>query len=202
MTCELITVNNDTYDSLQQELAKLRQAVDSLSQAQLSTPVRYNYEQISSFLEYTLAALAIFDRHMHYSYEEFLTIKNEPNWWPTTLNSLTDSFFSNAIDALEDVSLVNQKREIHIFTEKSNNNLLAICIRDNGSGRYPEIMPKLFDPFFTTKDVGKGTDVALSISYQTIVEKHHGNLCCHSTLGEGTEFVIEIPINQLAAPNK
>jgi hypothetical protein len=79
MTCELITVNNDTYDSLQQELAKLRQAVDSLSQAQLSTPVRYNDEQISSFLEYTLAALAIFDRYMHYSYEEFLTIKNEPN---------------------------------------------------------------------------------------------------------------------------
>ncbi len=63
-------------------------------------------------------------------------------------------------------------------------------------------MPKLFDPFFTTKQVGKGTGVGLSISYQMIVEKHDGNLRCHSTLGEGTEFVVEIPINQLAAPNK
>jgi signal transduction histidine kinase len=63
-------------------------------------------------------------------------------------------------------------------------------------------MPKLFDPLFTTKDIGKGTGLGLSISYQLIVEKHHSNLCCHSTLGEGTEFVIEIPINQLAGPNK
>ncbi|WP_413175003.1 PAS domain S-box protein [Anabaena azotica] len=119
--------------------------------------------------------------------------------YPGQLNQVFMNILSNAIDALEDVSLVNRKREIHIITEKSNNDRLAIRIRDNGSGISPEIMPKLFEPFFTTKDVGKGTGLGLSISYQIIVEKHHGNLCCHSTLGEGTEFVMEIPMTQPAA---
>lgn len=119
--------------------------------------------------------------------------------YPGQLNQVFMNILSNAIDALEDVSLVNRKREIHIITEKSNNDRLVICIRDNGSGISPEIMPKLFEPFFTTKDVGKGTGLGLSISYQIIGEKHHGNLCCHSTLGEGTEFVMEIPITQPAA---
>ncbi|UBF29470.1 hypothetical protein K9N68_04985 [Kovacikia minuta CCNUW1] len=53
---------------------------------------------------------------------------------------------------------------------------------------------KLFDPFFTTKPIGKGTGLGLSISYQIVVEKHQGLLKCISTLDQGTEFRIEIPI--------
>jgi signal transduction histidine kinase len=49
---------------------------------------------------------------------------------------------------------------------------------------------------FTTKPVGKGTGLGLSISRQIVVEKHGGMLTCISLLGQGTEFVIEIPIQQ------
>jgi nitrogen-specific signal transduction histidine kinase len=52
----------------------------------------------------------------------------------------------------------------------------------------------LFDPFFTTKPVGQGTGLGLSISYQIIVAKHGGQLRCVSAPGEGTEFIIEIPV--------
>jgi signal transduction histidine kinase len=52
----------------------------------------------------------------------------------------------------------------------------------------------LFDPFFTTKAVGKGTGLGLSISYQIVVEKHGGELYCISTPGEGSEFIIKIPV--------
>ncbi|WP_219904547.1 sensor histidine kinase [Stenomitos frigidus] len=55
---------------------------------------------------------------------------------------------------------------------------------------------RLFDPFFTTKPIGKGTGLGLSISYQVVAEKHGGNLQCDSTPGQGTKFVIEIPIRQ------
>jgi signal transduction histidine kinase len=58
------------------------------------------------------------------------------------------------------------------------------------------VQQKIFDPFFTTKPVGSGTGLGLSISYQIIVDKHKGSLTCDSTLGEGTEFVIEIPMQQ------
>jgi len=55
---------------------------------------------------------------------------------------------------------------------------------------------KLFDPFFTTKEVGKGTGLGLSISYQIVVNKHGGQLLCHSTPGQGAEFVVQIPLHQ------
>ena len=57
-----------------------------------------------------------------------------------------------------------------------------------------EVRSKLFDPFFTTKVVGKGTGLGLYISYQTIVEKHNGQLSCFSVPGKGAEFVIKIPV--------
>ncbi|WP_353931490.1 PAS domain S-box protein [Okeanomitos corallinicola TIOX110] len=120
--------------------------------------------------------------------------------YPGQMNQVFMNIFSNAIDALEEVKLITKPREIRITTKMINNSRLAIRIADNGSGIPPEILTKLFDPFFTTKDVGKGTGLGLSISYQIIVDKHKGNLYCHSTLGQGTEFVIEIPITQAAKP--
>jgi two-component system NtrC family sensor kinase len=56
------------------------------------------------------------------------------------------------------------------------------------------VQSQLFDAFFTTKPPGKGTGLGLAISHQTIVEKHNGKLTCNSELGQGTEFVIELPI--------
>ncbi|MEM6399213.1 MAG: ATP-binding protein, partial [Cyanobacteria bacterium P01_D01_bin.116] len=57
-----------------------------------------------------------------------------------------------------------------------------------------EVKNKLFDAFFTTKPEGKGTGLGLSISYQIITEIHGGTLECFSLEGEGTEFLIQIPI--------
>ncbi|WP_016952521.1 PAS domain S-box protein [Anabaena sp. PCC 7108] len=117
--------------------------------------------------------------------------------YPGQLNQVFMNILSNAIDALEEADLYHQPKQIHVITEMINSDRLAIRIIDNGMGISEEIISKLFDPFFTTKDVGKGTGLGLSISYQIIVDKHHGNLSCHSTLGEGTEFIIEIPTTQL-----
>ncbi|MBD2015639.1 CBS domain-containing protein [Microcoleus sp. FACHB-53] len=72
----------------------------------------------------------------------------------------------------------------------------VIQISDNGSGMTESVCQRLFDPFFTTKAVGKGTGLGLSISYQIVVKKHGGQIKCISALGQGTEFVIEIPITQ------
>jgi signal transduction histidine kinase len=60
------------------------------------------------------------------------------------------------------------------------------------------VKQRLFDPFFTTKPVGSGTGLGLSISYQIVVEKHSGQIHCFSELGQGTEFVIQIPLRHRA----
>jgi two-component system, NtrC family, sensor kinase len=53
---------------------------------------------------------------------------------------------------------------------------------------------KIFEPFFTTKDVGEGTGLGMSIAYNTI-KKHNGTINVDSLPGQGTEFILQIPIN-------
>ncbi|MBW4495515.1 MAG: AAA family ATPase [Oscillatoria princeps RMCB-10] len=72
---------------------------------------------------------------------------------------------------------------------------VAIRIADNGPGMSEPVRRRVFDPFFTTKPVGTGTGLGLSISYQIVVEKHGGQLKCISAPGQGTEFIIEIPLS-------
>ncbi|MBD2502622.1 PAS domain-containing sensor histidine kinase [Anabaena azotica] len=119
--------------------------------------------------------------------------------YPGQLNQVFMNLLSNAIDALEEsVSrgrLLGNTPKISIRSEVVNN-WVRITIADNGVGIPQEILTKLFDPFFTTKSVGKGTGLGLSISYQIVVDRHNGKLSCNSTLGQGAEFVIEIPIYQ------
>jgi two-component system, NtrC family, sensor kinase len=114
------------------------------------------------------------------------------------LNQVFMNILSNAIDAIEESQATHHftstHPEITIRTEMLSNNCVTIRIADNGCGMTDEVKSKLFDPFFTTKPVGKGTGLGLSISYQIITERHGGKLYCHSIPGEGTEFIIEIPI--------
>ncbi len=58
----------------------------------------------------------------------------------------------------------------------------------------PEVQAKIFEPSFTTKPVGKGTGLGLAISHQIIVDKHNGQINCSSTSGQGTKFIITLPI--------
>jgi signal transduction histidine kinase len=80
----------------------------------------------------------------------------------------------------------------------SNSQSVIIRIADNGAGMNQEVQHQIFDPFFTTKPVGSGTGLGLAISYQ-IVEKHQGHISCISTLGQGAEFIVEIPVRAKAA---
>nr|WP_244944989.1 ATP-binding protein [Nostoc sphaeroides] len=75
---------------------------------------------------------------------------------------------------------------------------MYICRGANGTGIPKKVQKHLFEPFFTTKPVGKGTGLGLSISYQIITQKHQVTLQCISAPGQGTEFVILIPLKQQA----
>jgi len=119
--------------------------------------------------------------------------------YPGQLNQVFLNLLNNAIDALE--MRKPSSGEIHIATQVLNNNSVAIRIADNGLGMTEDVQKKLFDPFFTTKPPGKGTGLGLSVSYQIVVEKHGGQLQFISQPGQGTEFVISIPIRQKYSTN-
>ncbi|NJR38380.1 MAG: HAMP domain-containing protein [Leptolyngbyaceae cyanobacterium CSU_1_4] len=116
-----------------------------------------------------------------------------------SLNQVFMNILGNAIDALDEQQLTFQEIEaqpntIHIQTEVTDDQWAVIRIADNGKGISESDRCQMFTPFFTTKSVGKGTGLGLSISYQIVVEKHGGKLSCQSAIGQGTEFVIQVPL--------
>lgn len=70
---------------------------------------------------------------------------------------------------------------------------VEIRIRDNGDGIPAHIREKIFEPFFTTKPAGSGTGLGLSMSYDIVVQEHHGKLRVESEPGEYAEFIITLP---------
>jgi signal transduction histidine kinase len=123
--------------------------------------------------------------------------------YPGQLNQVLMNILANALDAMEERNAKRSYQQVktdpsHITIRTSviNSQWVQIAIADNGPGIPDAIQKQIFNPFFTTKPVGKGTGMGMSISYQIITEKHGGKLECFSTPGEGTEFLIQIPIRQ------
>ena len=129
--------------------------------------------------------------------------------YPGPLNQVLMNLLANAIDALEESNanrtyqeIAAQPNQITIRTARIallKAEWVEIAIADNGRGMLEAVQQKLFNPFFTTKPAGKGTGMGLSISHQIITEKHGGKLKCTSTPGVGTEFVVQIPRQQVVA---
>ena len=66
-------------------------------------------------------------------------------------------------------------------------------VADTGSGIPSEHLARIYDPFFTTKTIGRGTGLGLSITYG-IVHEHDGTIGCDSAVGQGTRFLLRLPI--------
>lgn len=113
------------------------------------------------------------------------------------LNQVFMNILTNAIDAVEE-AIKHQKIFSPCITIDTQviDNKLAICIADNGLGISESVKQRIFDPFFTTKPIGVGTGMGLAISYQIVKDRHHGELSCVSQPGQGTEFLIKIPLKQ------
>jgi two-component system, NtrC family, sensor kinase len=123
------------------------------------------------------------------------------------LNQVFMHLLTNAIDALESIhpapsfaDRLARPDQIAIRTVALADRV-QVTIGDNGPGIPEAIRSQIFDPFFTTKDIGKGTGIGLSISYQIVKARHQGNLSCTTSPDGGTAFQIEIPVTQtLAVP--
>src|SRR3569833_1960524 len=71
---------------------------------------------------------------------------------------------------------------------------IRIKVKDNGAGIPVNIKDKILQPFFTSKPTGEGTGLGLSLSYDTIVKGHNGKINIESKEGEGSEFIIDLPL--------
>lgn len=120
---------------------------------------------------------------------------------PTQLLQVLINLVSNAKDAMGEHGLLRiaaQRLEIvDEYTSVSHSaapgEYLAIAVEDDGSGMPPEVAEKIFEPFFTTKTPGKGTGLGLATSL-TIMRSHGGFMQVYSELGQGTRFVVGLPV--------
>lgn len=118
--------------------------------------------------------------------------------YPKPINQAFLCILTNAMEALK--RSPNTHKVITVQTkwlpsgEIADMGRVQIAIRDNGLGIQPEIQPRIFEPFFTTKEVGQGRGLGLTVTYQTIVNQHHGRLDVSSELNQGAEFLLEIPV--------
>jgi PAS domain S-box-containing protein len=118
---------------------------------------------------------------------------------PGEINQVILNVLVNAAHAIADVVHGGEqgKGTVTIST-RHDGDWVEIRIRDTGTGIPKLIRSRVFEPFFTTKEVGRGTGQGLAITRQVVVEKHHGTITFESVVGQGTTFIIRLPL--AAAP--
>ncbi|MBN3583334.1 sensor histidine kinase [Algoriphagus aestuarii] len=111
------------------------------------------------------------------------------------INQVFMNIINNAVHALTDHIDEIKDPHITIRTIAHANETVTVEIEDNGPGMPESVKQRIFEPFFTTKAVGKGTGLGLSIVY-SIIENHKGTLEVETEQGQGTTFIITLPIYQ------
>jgi CheY-like chemotaxis protein len=106
---------------------------------------------------------------------------------PSGLREVFTNLVINALDAMP------KGGDITISTIKEEESVL-ITVADSGTGMSAEIQKRIFDPFFTTKGT-HGSGLGLSICYG-IVSRHRGEISVSSRIGEGSTFIIRLPLDR------
>ncbi len=108
---------------------------------------------------------------------------------PQDMGRVLLNLINNAFYAVKSV----EKPLVVVKTEQADNQVI-ITISDNGTGMSEATKAKVFQPFFTTKPTGQGTGLGLSLAYDIVTKGHGGTLTVESLEGEGTAFMVKLPI--------
>jgi two-component system, NtrC family, sensor kinase len=118
------------------------------------------------------------------------------------LNLITNAFYAvtekkksplTPEGGIENIKDKEYEPTVTVSTKKINNKV-EIKVTDNGNGIPVKVLDKIFQPFFTTKPTGQGTGLGLSMSYDIVTKAHGGELKVETKEGEGTAFIILLPV--------
>jgi signal transduction histidine kinase len=114
---------------------------------------------------------------------------------PQDITRVFLNLFSNGFYAVRQRGHVagGATKPLLVLTTRVIGSEVEIRVRDNGVGMTKDVLDKLFTPFFTTKPTGEGTGLGLSLSYDTVVHQHGGQLLVESEPNDHTEFIVRLP---------
>ena len=114
------------------------------------------------------------------------------------LNLMNNAFYAvnqrNTVEALHATSQISQYQPTVTISTHQSDNQIIIKVKDDGTGMSEETQAKIFQPFFTTKPTGQGTGLGLSLAYDIVTKGHGGTIEVESVEGEGTTFIVKLPI--------
>ncbi len=156
-------------------------------------------QNIAPILDKTIElAKSDYDLKKQYDFKKIKIIKEyEPSTPPVLCEAskIQQVFFNilkNSAQAMQEKeSDEDSKFILRIFPKGDG---VRIEIEDNGPGMEKEVQKRIFEPFFTTKAVGKGTGLGMSVSYFIISDNHNGDMSVVSEPGQGSNFIIQLPI--------
>jgi two-component system NtrC family sensor kinase len=193
----------DTLRSMQSGAERIRQIVLSLRRFARLDEAEWKLANLHESLE---AALEVLTTQIpaDVSIQKHYGNLPEVECYPQLLNQVFVNLLSNALDALAEAP-ADRGKTIVITTatfcdRDTQHPWIRIILADNGVGIAPDHQSRVFDPFFTTKDVGRGTGLGLTVSYQTIVHQHRGQISLWSTPQHGTQFTLDLPMHGAIAP--
>jgi signal transduction histidine kinase len=108
------------------------------------------------------------------------------------LNLINNAFYAATQNPPSGGRGAKHEPTVWVSTKKVGDKVL-VSVKDNGPGIPQKILDKIFQPFFTTKPTGQGTGLGLSLSYD-IVKAHGGELKVETKEGDGTSFIIHLPV--------
>ncbi|MGK2905701.1 MAG: PAS domain-containing sensor histidine kinase [Desulfuromonadales bacterium] len=108
---------------------------------------------------------------------------------PSGLRQVFMNLLLNAYQTFDGPGLVE------VTSERTDNAMVAVTIRDTGGGMSRHILERIWEPFFTTKEVGQGVGLGLALTYN-IVKSCGGEIRTESREGEGSQFTVLLPVWQ------
>ncbi len=142
-----------------------------------------------------------------------VTTQLEPNIWmvevdPGQIEQVLLNLYLNAAQAMPGGGRIDIGTQNHIIDENEAQNsyykpgkYVRISVKDTGIGMDEKTKQRIFEPFFTTKEMGRGTGLGLASAYG-IVKSHGGFIDVESEMGQGSDFIIHLPISAKAPQKK
>lgn len=123
-----------------------------------------------------------------------LMLRSDPGIWTQILSNLL-------VNAVRYAFVPGQTgAEVHIAV-RTDAAELVLAFADNGAGMPPEVRDRIFEPFFTTGRDKGGTGLGMHILYNLVTHKLHGHIEVTSAPGQGSRFLILVPLAALLPGN-
>jgi signal transduction histidine kinase/VIT1/CCC1 family predicted Fe2+/Mn2+ transporter len=198
--------SQSTIDLVERGIHHLNKLVMDVTQFSRQRPLELSEVELHTAIESSLELIADLIQEKSTPVEK--NFSDEPlrgDWDADQLRQVMVNLFANAVDASKDNSpLTISTRRIAAEQSKAAEGnghrgkgaakaYARLTVTDRGAGMDERTQARIFEPFFTTKK--RGTGLGLAIVKQ-IVEQHEGAISVESAPGEGTSFIVDLPLKQ------